>query len=413
MAKTVKPLTVKDVENAKPKDKPYTLSDGGGLALMVTPQGGKYWHFNYYHPQTKKRKLLSIGTFPQISLSSARAKREEYKALIKQGIDPQENRQQQAREAKEKAEELDNRFQAVAERWYSYRQTKERFSESYAYQTKRLLVSYLYPHFADQPIHSITARQAINLLEPLQMSGKLRTLHDIITLLNQITNYALHREIVSFNPFAKISVEFDKPKQTHLATIAPEELPELLIAFKQANLTPRVKQAFLWQLLTLSRPAETVKARFSEIDISEKIWAYYVMKGRLETEQGRIHKVTLNSQAIKLLDYCRLFNRSDFLFPSAQGKRDYITSVTVINALYQMGYKGKLTAHGFRSIASTYLNELGYDKELIEIALSHIDKDRVRKAYNRAEYLASRAEMLQAWGDFVEQSAGGDLFSLF
>ena len=408
MAKTVRPLTVKDVENAKAKSKQYTLSDGGGLALMVNTQGGKYWHFNYYQPHTKKRRLISIGTFPQITLSQARAKREEFKALITQGIDPQEDRQQQARD---KAKQTENTFKAISERWYAYRQTKERFSESYAISTKRIIKNYLLPNFADKLLSSITAREVIETLEPLQAVGKLRTLHDIIKTLNHIANYALHREIIPFNPFAKLSVEFDKPRPEHMATIRPEELPKLLQAFKQTNLTPRVKMAFLWQLLTLSRPAETVKAKFEDVDINSRIWAYYVSKGRLETEKGRIHKVTLNSQAIKLLDYCKAFNNSDYLFPSTQSKKEYITSVTVINALYQMGYKGQMTAHGFRSIASTFLNEQGYNKELIEIALSHIDKDRARKAYNRAEYIERRAEMLQAWGDFVEQSAGGDLFN--
>lgn len=409
MARTVKPLTTKDVENAKPKAKQYTLSDGGGLALMITPQGGKYWHFNYYQPHTQKRRLISIGTYPLITLAQARSKREEFKALIKQGIDPQEDRQ---RQAQEKTEQIENTFKAIALRWYEYRQTKERFSASYAKKTMQSIERYLFPHFADMPLFSITARQAIEILEPLQACGKLRTLREIIQILNHITNYALHRELISHNPFLRLSVEFDKPREKHFATIAPEMLAELLAKFKTAKISPNAKLVFLWQLLTLARPVEAVKARFDEIDTGDQIWAYYVGKGRQETEQGRLHKVTLNTQAIKVLERCKMFNRTAHLFPSPHGKREHITSVTVINAIYKLGYKGDLTAHGFRAIASTYLNERGYDKDLIEVALSHIDKDRVRKAYNRAEYLQRRAEMLQAWGDFVEQSAGGDLFDL-
>ncbi|MDG6831989.1 integrase arm-type DNA-binding domain-containing protein [Glaesserella parasuis] len=409
MGRAVKPLTIKDVENAKPKAKQYTISDGGGLALMVTTQGGRYWHFNYYQPHTKKRRLISLGTFPELSLAQARAKREEFKALILQGIDPQAERQklEMAR-----IEAIENTFQTVAFKWYEYRQTKARFSESHAKKTKSIIDRFLLANFARRPIGQITARQVIEILEPLQAEGKLRTIREIIQVLNHIANYALHREIISANPFLKLSVEFDKPKEKHFATIEPSALADLLAKFKASNLTPRVKQAFLWQLLTLSRPAETVKAKFAEIDTNEKIWAYYVEKGRQDSEQGRIHKVTLNSQALRLLEFTKAFNNTPYLFPSSHSNRAYITSVTVINALYNLGYKGKQTAHGFRSIASTYLNEKGHNKELIEIALSHIDKDRARKAYNRAEYLQRRAEMLQEWGDFVEQSAGGDLFSL-
>lgn len=410
MARTVKPLTIKEVENAKPKEKQYTISDGGGLALLVTPTGGKYWNFNYYQPHTKKRKLISLGTFPPVTLAQARAKREEYKALIFQGVDPLLNRQ---KAEQDKAEEMGNTFQAIAEKWLAFRQTKERFSERYEKGIKAILNNHLLPVFGRLPLASITALQAIGTLEPLQAGGKLRALHDAIKVLNLVTNYAVNRGIVAFNPFYKLAVEFDKPKEKHFSTIKPAELSGLFDKFKQADLQPRVKMAFLWQLLTLSRPGEAVKARFDEIDENEKIWGYYVQKGRQETEQGRMHKVTLSTQAIKVLEICRTFNKTDYLFPSPHGKRAYITEVTVINALYNLGYKGKLTAHGFRSIASTYLNELGYNKDLIEVALSHIDKDRVRKAYNRAEYLQQRAEMLQAWGDFVEQSAGGDLSKLF
>lgn len=409
MGRTVKPLTSKDVENAKPKNKPYTLSDGGGLALMISTQGGKCWHFNYYHPLTKKRRLISIGTFPQISLAQARAKRDGFKALIKQGIDPQADRK---RQQQAQAEAVENTFRVVAVKWYEHRQTKDRFSLSYAKSTKRIIDNYLTPNFGDTPFFEITARQAIEMLEPLQEKGKLRTLQDIIQTLNNIANYALHREIISSNPFLKLSVEFDKPTQKHFATIPPSELSGLLHKLKQSNISHRAKLVFLWQLLTLARPAEAVRARFDEIDESKKTWDYYVQKGRKESESGRLHKVPLNSQAIKLLDYAKAFNNSPYLFPSLHRKREFITSVTVINVIYKLGYKDKLTAHGLRSIASTYLNEQGYNKDLIEVALSHIDKDRVRKAYNRAEYLEHRAKMLQEWGDFVEQSAGGDLFKL-
>lgn len=410
MARTVKPLTVKDVENAKPKEKEYTLTDGGGLALLIKPKGGKYWIFNYYQPHTKKRKLIGLGTFPTVTLAQARAKREEYKGLISQDIDPLQHRQ---KEGLEKAREIENTFQVIANSWIEFRRTKERFSESYEKSITAILKNYLLPSFGHLPLSSITALQAIKFFEPLQSSGKLRTLHDAIKILNLITNYAVNRGLVAFNPFHKLAVEFDKPKGGHFATIKPEELRTLLKKFKRSDLQPRVKMAFLWQLLTLARPAEAVKAQFNEIDETAKIWGYYVLKGQQESTQGRLHKVTLSTQAIKLLKLCRTFNKTPYLFPSSQSKRDYITPVTVVNALYKLGYKDKCTAHGFRSIASTYLNERGHNKDLIEVALSHIDKDRVRKAYNRAEYLEQRAEMLQEWGDFVEKASGGDILDLF
>lgn len=407
MARTVTALTDTKIKNAKPKVKEYSLADGQGLFLRIKPNGAKVWLFNYSQPYTKKRTNLTLGAYPEISLQQARELREECRALLAQNVDPQQHRQQQ--EQAKKAE-IENTFERIAWQWFAYRKTKKNFSEDYQKDIRRLIEMHLLPSFGHLPISAISAPLALKAFKPLQDSGKLETLKRSIQKLNEIMTYAVHREIIPYNPTANIKKEFDSPTVEHFKTIKPEELGEFLFALNTAQIKLQTRYLILWQLLTMTRPNEASSARYEDIDEKARLWTIRIKKGLKDDDSGRIHKITLSRQALALLrEIKKLSCGNEFLFPSVKNPREPMNSQTANGAIKRIGFKGKLVAHGMRSIASTYLNDKGYNSDAIEVALSHMNSDRIKASYDRGERLAMRFEILQAWGDFVEQSAHGAL----
>ena len=260
------------------------------------------------------------------------------------------------------------------------------------------------------PMVAITAPLALKAFKPLQECGKLETLKRSIQKLNEIMTYAVHREIIPYNPTANIKKEFDTPTVEHFKTIKPEELGEFLFALNTAQIKLQTRYLILWQLLTMTRPAESSTARYADIDEQAKIWTIRVKKGLKDDDSGRIHKITLSRQALALLrEIKKLSGGKEFLFPSAKNPQEPMNSQTANGTIKRMGFKGKLVAHGMRSIASTYLNDKGYNSDAIEVALSHMNSDRIKASYDRGERLEMRFEILQAWGDFVEQCSHGAL----
>ncbi|OOF47827.1 integrase [Rodentibacter trehalosifermentans] len=401
MARITKPLTNTEIDKSKPKDKDYTLSDGLGLYLLIKSTGAKLWRFNYYKPLTKKRTLIGLGKYPDVSLSQAREKREELRALLSQGVDPQIHHQQQE-EIKHK--ELINTYESIAWAWFEYRKTKKNFSPDYQKNIESLIKRNLLPHFGHLPISQITAPLALKAFKQYQDEGKLEKLKRTIQKHNEIMTYALHRDIISANPTANISKEFDSPTVEHFKTIKPEDLSEFIYTLNHAQIHLQTRYLILWQLLTMTRPNEAATARYEDIDETTRLWTIYIQKGIKESDKGRIHKITLSRQAIALLrEIKKLSGGKTYLFPSVKNPQTHVNTQTANAAIKRMSYAGKLVAHGLRSIASTYLNEQGYDSELIEVALSHMKSDRIKAAYDRGERLEQRFKLLQVWGDFIEE----------
>lgn len=401
MARTTKTLTNTEVDKAKPKEKEYSISDGQGLSLRIKPNGTKLWLFNYYRPFTKKRNNMSLGMYPDVSLAEARKFRSSYRTLLAQNIDPQLHRQV---EEDAKVRELSNTFETIAWEWFEHRKKRSNFSESYAKDVKSLISRILLPAFGNLPITQLTAPIALKAFKPLQDKGTLETLKRSVQKLNEIMVYALHREIIQSNPTANLSREFDSPRVEHFKTITPEDLPQFLFDLSNAQIHLQTRYLILWQLLTMTRPNEAATARYIDIDEKTKIWTIYINKGIKDDDKGRIHKITLSRQALALLrEIKKLSGGKEFLFPSIKDPKTHVNTQTANAAIKRMGYKGKLVAHGLRSIASTYLNESGYDSELIEVALSHMNSDCIKAAYDRGERIEQRFKLLQSWADFVEK----------
>ena len=350
---------------------------------------------------------MSFGAFPQISLANARQMREESRALLSKGIDPQKQREQ---DEHDKKMEIATTYEAVAWAWFEYRKSKRNFSEGYRKDVESLIRRNLLPHFGHLPISQITAPMALKAFKQYQDEGKLEKLKRTIQKHNEIMTYALHRELIPFNPTANISKEFDSPTVEHFKTIKPEDLGEFIYTLNNAQIHLQTRYLILWQLLTMTRPNEAATAKYEDIDERSRIWTVYIQKGIKQDERGREHKITLSRQAMALLrEIKKLSGGKVYLFPSVKNPQTHVNTQTANGAIKRMGYKGKLVAHGLRSIASTYLNEQGFNSDLIEVALSHMNSDRIKAAYDRGERLEQRFKLLQAWGDFIEQCSQGAL----
>lgn len=399
MPRHTRRLTHTEVDRSKPQEKEYTLQDGDGLYLIVRPNGSKVWRFNYYRPGVtpKKRALLSFGSYPDVSLATARTKRDEARALVSDGIDPQNRQKQKIEAAQVEAQSI---FSVVARNWWDLKKTS--VSADHAFDIWRSIERDLLPIIGDTPIQELKPRTLIQALEPVKQRGSLETLRRIIQRLNEIMIYAINSGLTDINPASGISYVFEKPKKEHQPSIRPERLPELMAALSNANVTLQTRCLIMWQLLTIVRPVEAVSARWDDIDITSCRWVVPAEIMKMKRE----HIVPLCKQAMSILDLLRpITGHREFVFPSIKDPTKPMNSQTVNAALKRMGFKGELVSHGMRSIASTAMNEAEFNPDVIEAALAHLEKDEVRRAYNRSVYIDQRIELMQWWGDFVERSS--------
>ncbi len=399
MPRHTRRLTHTEVDRSKPQEKEYTLQDGDGLYLIVRPNGSKVWRFNYYRPGVtpKKRALLSFGSYPDVSLATARTKRDDARALVSDGIDPQNQHKQQIEAAQVEAQSI---FSVVARNWWDLKKTS--VSADHAFDIWRSIERDLLPIIGDTPIQELKPRTLIQALEPVKQRGSLETLRRIIQRLNEIMIYAINSGLTDINPASGISYVFEKPKKEHQPSIRPERLPELMAALSNANVTLQTRCLIMWQLLTIVRPVEAVSARWNDIDITSCRWVVPAEIMKMKRE----HIVPLCKQAMSILDLLRpITGHREFVFPSIKDPTKPMNSQTVNAALKRMGFKGELVSHGMRSIASTAMNEAEFNPDVIEAALAHLEKDEVRRAYNRSVYIDQRVELMQWWGDFVERSS--------
>ncbi|MDD6910419.1 integrase arm-type DNA-binding domain-containing protein [Actinobacillus minor] len=404
MARLTKPLTNTEVERAKAKDKEYTLSDGGGLYLLVKSNGGKLWRFNYYKPITKKRALISFGRYPDVSLQQARKQRDECLALLSESVDPLEHRQQQEAEA---LAERENTFSKIALKWRDKCESRVKNGELQALTLKknwRIIEKYLFPRLADCPIANVTPKLVIQALEPAKEKGVSDTLKRAIRLLNDVLNFAVNADVIEFNKCLNVGENFSVAKSQNNPTIHPKELPHFLMALRDYNLSFQTKQLIKWQLLTMTRSREASGTLWAEIDFEAKTWTIPAEKMKMK----RPHIIPLSRQAVEILEKMRkITGNSPFVFQSETKPKQPMNSQTANRAIGLLGYKGILTAHGMRSIASTYLNEQLVNYDVVEACLAHVIKDQTRKAYNRSDYLDQRVEVMQQWADYVESCSMG------
>ena len=401
MARITKPLTNTEVKQAKPKEKVYTLSDGGGLQLRIKPNGSKLWLLDYIRPYTKKRTSLGFGSYPEISIAEARKKRTEAKELLAKNIDPQEYRDEQSR-ISEKAH--NNTLEYIATQWLEVK--KADISADHAADTWRSLELHIFPTLGKVPIHKITAIKAIDTIKPIAAKGSLETVKRVCQRLNEIMIHAVNSGIIETNPLTGIRRAFQKPAKQHLPTLKPEELPLLLQTLTTASIKYTTRCLIEWQLHTMVRPSEAAGTRWDEIDLDAATW--HIPAERMKRKKE--HIVPLSSQCLALLELMKpISGHSQFVFPSDRDPKKHTNPQTANTALKRMGFDKQLVAHGMRSLASTILNEEGFDADVIEAALAHMGNNEVRNAYNRANYLERRKPVMNWWSDHIEKAATGNM----
>jgi integrase len=358
------------IKAAKPLEKDYVLVDGDGIQIRVRINCSKLWNFNYYHPVTKKRINMGLGAYPELSLAQARKMTIKARELLATGIDPKEQRDslKQAKKA-----ETEHTFQNVATAWYELK--KDSVTPAYAEDIWRSLTLHVFPDLGTTPISAISAPQVINLLRPLETKGSLETVKRLSQRLNEIMTYGVNSGLIFANSLSGIRAVFKKLKKQNMAALHPDELPELMIAIANASIKRTTRCLIEWQLNTMTRPAEAATARWADIDFDKKIWTIPAER----MKKRRAHAIPLSAQALALLETIRPNSGNrEYVFPADRDPRTHCNSQTANMALKRMGFEGRLVSHGMRSMASTTLNEHGWEPELIEVALAHVDKDEVR-----------------------------------
>ncbi|MCL9647791.1 MULTISPECIES: integrase domain-containing protein [Pantoea] len=395
MARMTRPLTNNEILKAKPQEKDFTLHDGDGLFLLVKTSGKKLWRFRYQRPNSSSRTNLSLGSYPALTLAVARQMRDQYLTLLAQGIDPQK---QQEEVSEQRQIELDSIFSVVAGRWFQLKSNS--VTEDYAKDIWRSLEKDVFPAIGEIPVQTLKARTIVEALEPIKARGALETVRRLVQRINEIMIFAVNTGLIDANPASGVGMAFEKPKKQNMPTLRPEELPKLMRSLVMSNLSVPTRCLIEWQLLTLVRPSEASGAQWAEVDFDAKLWIIPAERMKAKRE----HIVPLSPQAIEILDVMKPISaHRENIFPSRNNPKQPMNSQTANAALKRIGYGGKLVAHGLRSIASTAMNEAGFNADVIEAALAHSDKNEVRRAYNRSTYLLKRKELMEWWGESIHE----------
>jgi integrase len=377
--------------NAKPKEKPYSLSDGGGLALRISPAGNKSWQWRYVY--NGKEQTLTIGKYPLIGLSEARQKRDEARKLLDEGKHP--TREQKIAKLRNLSAG-ENSFEAIARRWLAVKSSK--LNKKYAKQTLARMEQHIFPRIGALPIHEITIPDVVAVIEAIAAHGTIETSKRMKQCISQVFRYAAQRVLCEHNPAADLRDILPATEEKHHACIPIEELPALIekIEARQRDFT---YYAMKLLMLTFVRTSELIAARWDEIDWQREEWN--IPKERMKMR--RPHLVPLSRQALALLkELHEQTGEKEHIFHSPASKSMHISNGTVLMGLRRMGYQNRMTGHGFRTLASTILNEKGYPPDHIERQLAHADNDPIRAAYNRAEYRLERKKMMQEYADWLD-----------
>ncbi|WP_406731781.1 integrase domain-containing protein [Vibrio scophthalmi] len=399
MARTVRPLTFTEVNKAKPKEKEYTLSDGQGLMLSVRPSGSKVWLFKYNKPYINKRTNISFGSFPEVSIADARKLRLEASTLLKRDIDPREEREQRRYK---KLAEYDHSFEKVAASWMEVKRSS--ITEDHADDIWRSLELHLFGKLGKKPIGTLTAIETINTLKPIAAKGSLETVKRLCQRINEVMGFALNTGVIQSNPLSKIHAAFHAPKKKHMPTITPDELPAFMKSLSRASVKLTTRCLIEWQLHTITRPKESSGAMWSEINWDNLVWTIPAER----MKNNRDHSIPITPEMLELLEIMKPISAHRVhIFPADRDPKKPTNSQTANAAIKRMGYQGKLVSHGLRAIASTALNEQGFNSDVIEAALSHVDGNEVRRAYNRTDYLEQRRPLMCWWSEFIDTARVG------
>ena len=398
MPKRITPLTDTKVRTIKPTEKPQKLFDGGGLFLLVTPTGGKLWRLKYRFGGIEK--LFAIGVYPQTSLAEARQKRDQASALMLNGVDPSDIKKAQKAAGTQETET----FEVIAREWYT--KFSPSWAASHGNKIIRRLELYVFPWLGDRPIKSITAPDLLTVLRRIEAKGTLETAHRTQQNCGQVFRYAVATGRAERDPSGDLRGAIPPASGKHMATITdPKEIAGLLRSIDDYRGSIVTRCALQLAPLVFVRPGELRHAEWSEFNLETAEWRIPAEK----MKAGVLHIVPLSRQALGVLrEIHPLTGHGRYVFPSPRTDSRPMSSNAILSALRRMGYaKDEMSGHGFRSMASTLLNEQGWNRDAIERQLAHAERNSVRAAYNYAEFLPERKKMMQAWADYLDGIKAG------
>jgi len=392
-------LTDVEVRKAKTGQAAYRISDGSGLFVWITPAGGKLWRWKYRYDG--KEKLMSFGEYPAVSLALARERFDGARKLLATGTDPMKRR---------KADKLAklalsaHSFQTIANQWHEH--WKGGKSPRHADYVKRRIDSDILPCLGTRPITEIEAPELVSMVKAIEARGARDIAKRALETTGQVFRYAIAHGHARRNPASEIRTSdiLRTTRKVNYARVDAKELPALLKAIEVYQGTPVTRLAMKLMALTFVRTSELIGAKWAEFDLDGERWDIPAERMKMRTP----HIVPLASQALEVLEMLRtITGKSEWLFPGDRNKKKPMSNNTILKALERMDYKGRMTGHGFRGLASTILHEKGYEHEHIELQLAHAPRNAVSAAYNHALYLEARAKMMQEWADFLESTLRG------
>jgi integrase len=383
-------LSEAKIRGARPKERAYKVFDERGLFMLVTPTGGRLWRFRYRLGGVEK--LLTLGGYPDVTLKRAREKRDDARRLVADGIDPS------AKRHAERAAQADT-FEAIAREWLELQ------SRSLAPETMEILgtrlKSFLYPYVGSRPIASITAQELLAALRRIEARGTNETAHRVRSLAGRVFRYAVATGRAQHDVAADLKDALAPVKSRNFASVTePARVGELLRAIDGYSGQPITAFALKLAPLVFVRPGELRGAEWSEFDLDAAEWRIPAARMKMREQ----HIVPLSRQAVAILRELEILTgRNRYVFPSLLSAERPMSNNTINAALRRLGYgSDEQTGHGFRSMASTLLNEQGFQPDVIELQLAHSERNKVRAAYNRAQRIAERRKMMQAWSDYLE-----------
>jgi integrase len=397
-------LTDSKLKNAKPDARPYKLVDGQGLHALVQTNGSILWQQRYRFEG--KERTASHGSYPLVSLLEARKKRDELKKLLLEGLDPAKVKRQRSADGKFS---LGDTFKEIADTWH--RQWSEVRSPRHAAYVRRRLEGDVFPVIGDLPIASLRPLDIVKVIKAIESRGAVDIAKRAYQTIGAICRYAVAHGLMDRDPTrdVKPSDILISRRSTNYARVDARELPELLRAVEAYQGTPATRFALKLMALTFVRTGELIAAKWVEFDFDEAIWRIPPERMKMRTE----HIVPLSRQAIETLRTLQMVSRdSELLFPGDRNRRRPISNNTLLKALERMGFKGRMTGHGFRGLASTVLHEHGFDHAHIEAQLAHQERNRISASYNHALYLKQRGQMMQWWADYLDQALGRNVLPL-
>ena len=393
MPKRVDPLSPSAVANAKPQAKPYKLADGGGLFLLVQPTGAKWWRWKYRRPDTRKENALSLGTYPDVSLRKARDRRDEARRLLADGIDPGDKRKAT------RAADADT-FEAIAREWFAKHAPK--WAPSHADKIIRRLERDVFPWIGNKPMAKLEAPDVLAVLRRIESRNAVETAHRAHQNCGQVFRYAVATGRAKGDVTRDLRGALTPWKPQHYPSMTdPDKVGGLLRAIDGFTGSHVLAALLKLSPLVFTRPGEVREAAWAEIDLDAGEWNIPAERMKLRLP----HLVPLAPQAVAILrDLYPLTGGGRYVFPGARSPKRPLSNMAVNAALRRMGYdKDTMTAHGFRAIARTILDEvLGFRVDIIEHQLAHAVKDANGRAYNRTSFLPQRRKMMDAWADYLD-----------